>query len=153
MQKEREINKALRSLEINKTWMVKYPMYEDLYQIAISDLYRKFKDDIIAIFKRDELQKLFRTIVLNNVRWKRSRYGLLFHNHIVYSDKIQEPQRTITPAINLEEECKKVSSYWYDQYILKEYAELGTIAKVSELTGIPNSSVRNTIRKLKKEMQ
>lgn len=149
----KEMNIALKSLEPNKIWMRKYPQYEDLYQIAISDLFLKYKEELIEIYNRKELGKLFRTIVLNNVRWKRSKYSLMFQSHVIYSDQLQEQTRTVTPSIDLEKECNKISSYWYDSYLLKEYAELGSIDKVSELTGIPRSSISNTLIKLKKRMQ
>jgi len=42
--------------------------------------------------------------------------------------------------------------HWYQRELFKCYVEEGTIRKVSELTGIPSTSVFDTIKKVKDEL-
>lgn len=53
------------------------------------------------------------------------------------------------PLINSIE--KKIEQlYWYDKEILKMYIELGSVRKVSAVTGIPHTSIFITIKNIRK---
>jgi hypothetical protein len=43
--------------------------------------------------------------------------------------------------------------HWYKARVFELYAELGTYRAVSELTGIPTTSVYRTVQDLKKELK
>ena len=141
-------------LEHHKKWIKAFKYHEDLYQESIISLLKQGNEKVIRLYNDGEIDRYFSKIVRVTNYQVRSKHNTNFKDdrRLIYKGEIQERVYSITPDIDIQEECAKVTDYWLDQELLKMYAMEGSISKVAELTTIPHKTIKRRISNLKKKM-
>jgi len=132
---------------------------EDILQHCFTELFSKQESFIIDLYNRGKLKAfivkmLYNTSVFNDTpfckEWSLITPG---NSREVHVDRFKEvADHSIDD--NTDDIVAVVDSlYWYKKDILKLYAELGTYKEVSEATGIPVTSIHNTIREVRHEVK
>jgi DNA-directed RNA polymerase specialized sigma24 family protein len=157
MTKNQIISDLYLSKEVEEFLLKIQPSYlrEDLKQYAFAVLCEKKDSFIIDLSRKNQLKFFLVKIITNSIFSNNS--GFLKQHKIKdteltddydlkdYSDEYHEMiQKCVDQA-------KKI--YWYNQELLKLYAEHGTYRKVSVITNIPVKSVHNAIKKAKTQIK
>lgn len=132
---------------------------EDILQHCFTELYSKQESFIIDLYNRGKLKAfivkmLYNTSVFNDTPFCKE-WSLITPNNTreIHVDKFKDVADHVSDD-NLEELVAVVDTlYWYKKDILKLYAELGTYKEVSEATGIPVTSICNTMKDVRHEVR
>ena len=86
-----------------------------------------------------------------------SKYGKMYrlYNQILPVEDVgkfikEEPEEFNDYHLIKQLQTKIEKLYWYEREILKMYIELGSVRKVSAMTGIPHTSIFITIKNIRK---
>lgn len=132
---------------------------EDILHHCFTELFSKQENFIIDLYNRGKLKAfivkmIYNTSVFNDTpfckEWSLITPG---NTREVHVDRFKDVVDS-TDDDNLDELVAVVDTlYWYKKDILKLYAELGTYKEVSEATGIPVTSIHNTMRDVRYEVK
>jgi DNA-directed RNA polymerase specialized sigma24 family protein len=131
---------------------------EDILQHCFTELFSKQETFILDLYHRGKLKAfivkmLYNTSVFNDTpfckEWNLISPSIGREIHVDRFKDVPEDDST-----DMVDEVVGVVNdlYWYKRDILKLYAELGTYKEVSEATGIPVTSIHNTIKDARNEV-
>lgn len=132
---------------------------EDILQHCFLELYSKQEQFIIDLYNRGKLKAfivkmLYNTSVYNNTPFCKEWSLITPGNNREVSTERFKDFADHKQEDNLDELVAVVDGlYWYKKEILKLYAELGTYKEVSEATGVPVTSICNTIKDVRYEVK
>lgn len=121
---------------------------DDLRQHIFLELLEKPDAFIVDLNKRGKLKCFIVKMIYNTSRFTKSRFAKERGKEVMVDqlpDIIEEVEEEIVIPIDKIKE--------YDGGLLQLYAEFGTYQRVSTLTGIPVTSVFNTIKKAKRNIK
>ena len=136
--------------------------YMDLYQHVFEIMAEQTEEKLIELENTNKIGVFYACIAYRNFNSKTSTFYNIYKRS---SDKIAEiDKRDLintsdkTPPITylnkkLKEYADKSEKNWYDINIFNIYVELGTLRAVEEKTGIHFTSLRYSLKKVKKELK
>jgi DNA-directed RNA polymerase specialized sigma24 family protein len=154
-------------------------LQEDIKQHTFLELFQKEADFIIDLHSRNKLKSYIVKILYNTATYTRSTFAKqqgketptdFNDNTMPFFDgemnmNSKRCNQSTFEVIRFEEEekerieiessvaCAASSIHWYKFKLLEMYAELGTYQSVSDATGIPLTSVFQTISEARKEIK
>ena len=147
-------------------------LYDKEFELAFKnigkDLWEDLRQEVALIVleydkkKIEEIEKkgkqVFKfwivRICCNQTNSKYGKFGRMYKSLIPVDDIVKFIKQEVEvfddqPLINAIQ--RKIEDlYWYDKEILKMYTELGSVRKVSAVTGIPHTSIFITIKNIRK---
>ena len=147
-------------------------LYDNEFELAFKNIGRDLWEDlrqevalIVLEYDKDKIKDLEEKgkqvfkfwivrICCNQLHSKYGKMWRLYNQLLPVEDIVKfvrEEDETFDdqPLIN-SIESKIEQLYWYDKEILKMYIELGSVRKVSAVTGIPHTSIFITIKNIRK---
>lgn len=131
-------------------------LWEDLRQ-EIALIVLEYDKDKIAELEKKGKQVFKFWIVRICCNQLHSKYGKMYrlYNQLIAVEDIvkfiKEEDEVFDDQPLIDSISKKIEElYWYDREILKMYIELGSVRKVSAVTGIPHVSIFITIKNTRK---
>lgn len=138
---------------------------DDIIQHVFTELYAKPDDFIFELEQRQKLKPYIVKQIWNLTHYTEDRFNRQYRTvreratdfcePSVYELRHYEGPRERRDAQDTVAELKTHLSqmHWYKARVFELYAELGTYRAVSEVTGIPTTSVYRTVQELKKELK
>ena len=147
-------------------------LYDNEFELAFKNIGRDLWEDlrqevalIVLEYDKDKIKDLEEKgkqvfkfwivrICCNQLHSKYGKMWRLYNQLLPVEDIVKfvrEEDETFDdqPLINsIENKIEQL--YWYDKEILKMYIELGSVRKVSAVTGIPHTSIFITIKNIRK---
>ena len=147
-------------------------LYDNEFELAFKNIGRDLWEDlrqevalIVLEYDKDKIKDLEEKgkqvfkfwivrICCNQLHSKYGKMWRLYNQLLPVEDIVKfvrEEDETFDdqPLINsIESRIEQL--YWYDKEILKMYIELGSVRKVSAVTGIPHTSIFITIKNIRK---
>ncbi len=147
-------------------------LYDNEFELAFKNIGRDLWEDlrqevalIVLEYDKDKIKDLEEKgkqvfkfwivrICCNQLHSKYGKMWRLYNQLLPVEDIVKfvrEEDETFDdqPLINsIERRIEQL--YWYDKEILKMYIELGSVRKVSAVTGIPHTSIFITIKNIRK---
>lgn len=150
-QEVKDVIKRLRPVDLQ----------EDILQHCFLELFQKPPDFIIDLHDRGKLKAYIVKILYNTATYTKSSFAKQ-RGKETPTDFCAETRFEIISFENDEVErvenyrqiaCATSNIYWYKARLLELYANLGTYKAISQITGIPHTSVYNTIKEARKDVK
>lgn len=128
-------------------------LQDDIIQHCFCELYQKPDTFIIDLYNRRKLRVYIVKMIIHTSYYQRTPFAKQFGENEICTDSFGEHHEAAEDN-TLDDFTKLVDDlYWYKKEILKLYAEKGTYQAVSDDTGIPVTSIYNTIKEVKREIK
>lgn len=136
-------------------------LQEDILQHCFLELFQKEPAFIIDLHDRGKLKSYIVKILYNTATYTRSTFakqqGKETPTDFCGNSKYEVIRFDSEEKERIENQqqiaCAVSEVHWFKADILKMYAELGTYRAVSEKTGIPNTTIFNTVNQARKEIK
>lgn len=157
------LTKIYTSLEVKEVIKRLRPVHlqEDILQHCFLELFQKPPDFIKDLHARGKLKPYIVKILYNTATYTRSSFAKQqgketptdFCGNAKYEVIRFENEEKEREEVHQQVACAVSETYWFKADLLKMYAELGTYKAVSDKTGIPSTTVFNTVQAAKKEIK
>jgi RNA polymerase sigma factor (sigma-70 family) len=138
---------------------------EDIIQHVFTEMYTKPDSFLEDLVQRQKFKPYIVKQIWNTCYYRRTpfsqAYGLDNETPTDFCDNARyeviryesEPSRVDKEKQMHQLRTMMGEMHWYKARVFELYAELGTYRAVSEITGIPTTSVYRTVQELKKELK
>lgn len=157
MLKNKIIEELYKSKEVDDVLKKIQPadIQDDLRQYVFQVLCEKPDDFIIDLYNQKKIKFYLVKIITNSVFANVSGFYKIHKNskevHCEQFEDVVDEDSNHEFMERCEKEVKEL--YWYNEVLLRMYAEHGSYRAVSVKTGIPVKSVFNAVRKAKNQIK
>ena len=134
---------------------------DDILQNTFLELFQKDEEQIMDLYNRGKLKVYIVKVLYNTAHYTGTKFAKQLSKEQPCDTSTYSVQKFLQDENEYEKEieaehdvaCALSRMHWYKVEMLKTYAELGTHQAISDVTGIPRSSIAKTIKNARKEFK